>query len=195
MGKNGLSSNFTGSTKPQNQNKMAVKLIDKQNFSMTIKNGLDRDVTFALMPGAMENIAEIKKRYPAVDAVLGDGLFFTEGVGDAAKSVKCTCKNTGTVAFFQEFFKHIPAVIRSIDMTSDAKEDFQNDIQYGVPNPFGIEQLERLALNGYLKTAQVDQNRILAENVNIPLSAVNVQFITISAGATMTLKLTIDSLR
>ncbi|MCM1168745.1 MAG: hypothetical protein NC324_02290 [Bacteroides sp.] len=172
-----------------------TKLIENKNFAMTIKNETDNDVTFALMPGAMGTIGEIKKRYPDVQAVLADGKFYTEGDGDAAKSVTCTCKNTGTVAFFQEFFKHIPAVIRSIDMTSDAKEDFQNDIQYGIPNPFGVELLERLPLNGYLKTGQFDQNRIQADNVNIPLSAVNIQLITISAGATMTLKLTINSLR
>lgn len=190
-GKKGLSANFIGN---QNEKKM-TKLIENKNFSMTVKNGLERDVTFALMPGAMGSIDEIKKRYPDVDAVLADGKFFTEGEGDEAKSVTCTCKNTGTVAFFQDFFRHIPAVIRSIDMTSDNKEDFQNDIQYGIPNPFGIELLERLPLNGYLKTGQYDQNRILAENVNIPMSAVNVQFFTISAGATMTLKFTINSLR
>lgn len=189
-GRKGLSANFLG-----NQNDKTMKLIENKNFSMTIKNNLDRDVTFALMPGAMSSIEEIKKRYPDVDAILKDGAFLTEGEGDAAKTVTCTCKNTGTVKFFQDFFAQIPAVIRSIDMTSDDKEDFQNDIQYGIPNPFGIEQLERLPLNGFLKTGQYDQHRILAENVNIPVSAVNIQLFTITAGATMTLKLTMNSLR
>lgn len=192
--KNGLSANFTGKQKQQNYGEMVdkkSKLITNRTFGFKVENSTSEDLTFALMDGAMGSIEEIKKRYPHVKAVLADGEFFT---GTDTKKVKCTCKGDGSIKYFQSYFSSVPAVAKTLDMVSSDKENFYTDIEVGTPNPCGIEQLQRKALSDYLGTQQYDQNRIIAKDINVPLSAAHFVTLTVRAGSSVTYTLTINSL-
>lgn len=196
MRKDGLSANFDG--QQQKEKKMGKFLISNKTFGFVIKNDTPEDVTFALMSGSMPDLAEVKKRYPHVQAILKDGDFYTvktgEGQAATTKKATCTCKGEGTIAYFQEYFKSIPGQITMLDMTSTDKTSFYTDVEMGTPNPCGIEQLTRKSLSDYLATSQYDQGRIIAKGIDIPLSAAHLVLLTVKAGALVTYTCTITTM-
>lgn len=183
-GLNGLSANFIG--------KMG-KLINNKPFSFTLTNKSEESVTFALIQGALPDLEEIQKRYPEVDAILADGDFLTVGEGANAKKVTCKCKTFGSIAFLQEYFKTTPGFIRKMDISTDDRENFNNDIQFGAPNPCEVVALDRIPLSDYLGTDQFDQSRIKMNNLNIPYNGLGVVFMTISAKSKMDIQLTLET--
>lgn len=180
MGSNGLSANFDGKT--QKREKEMEKLIANQPYGFVIKNDTPEDVCFALIPGAFPSLQELQKRFPHVKAILKDGEFFK----DDTKKVTCSCRNGSTVALFHSYFKSVSGVVTTLDMTSTEKENFYTEIEVGTPNPCVVDPLKRVALSDYLGTQQVDQNRVIAKNVNIPLSAIHLVLLTVKAGSTVT---------
>lgn len=191
MRKDGLSANFNG--QPQKKEEMA-KLIENKTFGYVIKNNTAEDICYALMPGALPSLEEIQKRYPQVQAILKDGVFYSTGKDDTKKEAVCSCKGEGTMAFFHKYFDSVPARVTTLDMTSTAKENFYTDVEIATPNPCGIEQLNRKALSDYLGTQQYDQNRIIAKDIVIPLTSAHLVLLTVKAGSTVTCTLTINSL-
>ena len=190
--KNGLSANFTGN-QTKNTTKMATanKLFANKTFGFQIKNESAEDITYALMDGSMDTLEEIKKRYPHVKALLADGEFFT---GTDTKKATCTCKGDGSIKYFQKYFSSVPAQASTLDMVSSDKENFYTDIEIGTPNPCGIEQLQRKALSDYLGTQQYAQNRTIARNINIPLSAAHIVLLTVKANSTVVMTFTVSAL-
>lgn len=192
--KDGLSANFTGkqvektATMATTANK---KLFTNKTFGYQIKNESAEDITYALMDGSMETLDEIKKRYPHVKAILADGEFFT---GTDTKKATCSVKGGNTIKYFQKYFGSVPAQVSTLDMQSTDKDNFYCDIEIGTPNPCGIEQLQTKALSDYLGTQQYDQNRIIARNINIPLSAAHIVLLTVKANSTVVLTFTISAL-
>lgn len=182
---NGLSANFIG--------KFMGTLINKKPFSFTLTNKSEENITFALIQGALPNLEELQKRYPEVDAILYDGDFVTVGEGANAKKVTCKCKTFGSIAFLQEYFKTTPGFIRKMDISTDDRENFNNDIQYGAPNPCVVVALDRIPLSDYLGTDQYDQGRIKMENLNIPFNGLSVVFMTIAPKSKMDIQLTLDT--
>lgn len=168
-------------------------LINKKPFSFTVSNPSDENITFALIQGALPDLAAIKKRYPDVDAILVDGNFYTVGTGENAKKLTCKCKTFGSIDFLQKYFSTTPGFIRKMDITTTDREDFQNDIQFGAPNPCDVVALNRIPLSNFLGTDQYDQNRIKAENLDIPFNGLSVVFMTITAGSKMDIQLTLDT--
>lgn len=196
MGSKGLSANFYGQTQ-KNEKKMS-KLIENKTFGFVVKNDTAEDVCFALMTGSMPDLAEVKRRYPQVKAILADGDFHsvTTGSGESSveKKVNCNCRGDGTIAYFRKYFESVSAQATTLDMTSSEKENFYTDVEVGTPNPCGIEQLRRKALSDYLGTQQYDQNRIIAKGINIPLTAAHLVLLTVKAGSTVTYTFTVNSL-
>lgn len=180
MGPKGLSANFDGQT--QKQEKNMGKLIENKAFGFVIKNDTSKDICFALMPGAFTSLDELQERFPSVKAIIKDGEFFKEG----EKKVTCTCRNGSTVDMFHSYFKSVTGVITTLDITSTEKENFYTEVEVGTPNPCVIDSLKRVALSDYLGTQQYDQNRVIAKNINIPLSAIHMVLLTIKAGSTVT---------
>ena len=168
-------------------------LINKKPFSFTVNNPTDDNITFALIQGALPSLAEIKKRYPEVDAILAEGVFYTAGTGEEAKKVTCKSKAFGSIGFLQEYFKTTPGFIRRMDITTTDRENFQCDVQHGAPNPCSVVDLNRIPLSDFLGTDQYDQFRIKAENLNIPFNGLSVVFITIVANSKMDIQLTLDT--
>ena len=187
MREDGLSANFDGKT--NKTRKKMTKLIEGKTFGFVVKNNTAEDLCFALMRGSLPDLAEVQKRYPQVKALLKDGDFYTND----EKKASCECRNGGTIAFFQEYFKSIPGTVTMLDMTSTEKENFYTEVEAGTPNPCGIEQLKSKALSDYLGTQQFDQNRVIAKGINIPLSAAHLVLLTVKAGSTVTYTLTINT--
>ena len=183
-GKKGLSANFIG--------KDMKKILDKETFGFDLKSTFDKDVIVALMPGTLVDIDEIKKRYPEVQAILTDGDVLVDAA-DNEKKIVLNCYGSGTMKAFQEFFKQVPGFIRSVDIISDQKSNFQQDIQFATPNPCKIEPLERIRLNKYLGTGQYDQNRVVANGLNIPINAATLILLTIKAGSTLQIQIMLDT--
>lgn len=184
-GFNGLSANFIG--------KKMGTLINKKPFAFTLKNESEESVTFALIQGALPNLAEIQKRYPEVDAILANDVFHTVGEGDAAKKVTCKCKTFGSISFLQEYFKTTPGFIRKMDITTDDRENFNNDVQFGRPNPCEVVALDRIPLSDYLETDQFDQTRVKMHNLSIPFNGLSVVFMTITGKSKMDIQLTLET--
>lgn len=183
-GKKGLSANFTG--------KDMKKILDKETFGFELKNTFGKDIIVALMPGVLVDIDEIKKRYPEVQAILKDGDVLVDDKDEKQKLV-LTCDGSGTMKTFQEFFKQVPGFIRSVDIISDKKSNFQQDIQFATPNPCKIEPLERIRLNKYLGTSQYDQYRVVANGLNLSLNAASLILLTIKADSALQVQLMLDT--
>lgn len=183
-GSKGLSANFTGKT--------MKKILDKDTFGFELKNTFGKDIVVALMPGVLVDIDEIKKRYPEVQAILTDGDVLVDADDDDKKLV-LDCYGASTMKTFQSFFNQVPGFIRSVDIISDQKSNFQQDIQVGTPNPCKIEPLERIRLNKYLGTGQYDQNRVVANGLNIPINAASLILLTIKGGSTLQVQMTLDT--
>lgn len=187
MGPKGLSANFDGQT--QKQETEMGKLIENKAYGLVIKNDTAEDVCFALMPGAFTSLEELQKRFPQVKAILKDGKFHTSD----NKDVTCTCRNGSTVDLFHSYFKSVTGVVTTLDMTSTEKENFYTEVEVGTPNPCVVESLKRVALSDYLGTQQYDQNRVIAKNINIPLSAIHMVLLTIKAGSTVTYTMSVNT--
>jgi len=78
-----LSANFDGQT-PKKTN---TKTMKTQKIRFEGKNPTDKNLKIALLPGTFNNIAEIQKVYPDIDAVITDG----EVIAVGAKKVTLLC--------------------------------------------------------------------------------------------------------
>lgn len=191
MGPDGLSANFTG----KNNEKMEkiLKFEDK-TFGMVVKNGTDKDVTFALIKGSFPNLEEIKKKYNDVDAILADGDFFEDTVDGYTKKANCRVIGASSVAHLQEFFAHgYEGEISNLQMTSTEKGNFYDTVQIALPSPFETMPAKQLDLSQYLDPSQFDQNRILADNIGIPLTPLNVVLFRIRAHSEINYTFTINA--
>lgn len=184
-GNKGLSANFIG------QQSMG-KILEKEPFGFELKNDIKKDIIVALMPSTLGDIDEIKKRYPEVQVVLTDGDVMVDE-NNTERKLTLTCDGSSTMKAFQRFFGQVPGFIRSVDIISDNKSNFQQDIQFCTPNPCTIKPLERIRLNKYLGTGQYDQNRVVANGLNIPINAASLILLTIKGGSTLQVQMTLDT--
>ena len=190
MGPDGLSANFLG----KKETIMSSVVFQKKTFRMTVKNDTAEDLTFALVKGTFPDLGEIKKKYADVKAILADGDFFTVGEGDAAKKASCKVSGKTSVKHLQEFFAHgFEGEITNLEMISNEKGNFQEEIQAVIPSPFEAMPADSVALSQCLEPSQYDQNRVIAENIRVPLSPLALVTFTVLANSYVTYVLTINS--
>lgn len=192
MGPDGLSANFTG----KNKTTMQTIKFSYRTFGMTVKNDTDKTLTFALTKGTFPNLEEIKKKYSDVDAILADGEFFKDGTGNEAttKVATCTVDGASSVAHLQEFFAHaFEGEIVNMEMVSPSKTNFYDTVQAAIPSPFEAQPAQVTPLSQYLDPSQFDQNRILAEDIRIPLSPVSLVLFRIRAHSEINYTFTINA--
>ena len=185
MGQNGLSANFVG------QNQTNIMKLENKTFRFVLTNKSNEDLTFALTRGTFPTLAEIQKKYGNVKAILADGDFYK--VSDTEK-VSCDVDGHASVAHFQEFFAHsCEGVVTSMELISTEKGNFYREVKVVVPTPFDHVPGESVSLSRYLGTDQFDQNRLIADGINIPLSPLALVMMTILANSTITVEFTIDA--
>lgn len=191
MGSDGLSANFIGKN---NETMEKILKFENKTFGMVVKNGTDKDVTFVLVKGSFPNLEEIKKKYSDVDAILADGDFFEDGIEGYTKKVNCRVIGASSVAHLQEFFAHAyEGEITDLQMTSTEKNNFYDTVQVVLPSPFEAMPAQQLDLSQYLDPSQFDQNRILANNIGIPLAPLNMVMFRIRAHSEINYTFTINA--
>lgn len=185
LGPRGLSANFTGT----NKNEIMKKAVEDGTFKFTVKNTTDEDVTFAILQGTFPDLSEMKKKYPSVKGILADGDFI-----EVAENKKVTCKVTGdtSVKHFSQFFRNAIGTAKHIEMISTEKGNFQEEVQVVHANPFVVSQIEKIGFSMYLKPNQYDQNRLIADNINVPLNPFAVVLMTVCANSDIVVTLTCD---
>lgn len=190
MGPDGLSANFTG----KNNEKMSRIKFENKTFRMVVTNDTDKDVTFALTKGTFPSLAEIKKKYADVNALLSDGVFFETTVDGEKQKATCQAIGNTSVAHVQEFFSHaFEGEITDIEVTSTEKENFYEEIQSVVPSPFEAMPAQSVPLNAFLDPGQYDQNRVLANGIRVPLSPLAMVILRIKAHSTIKYSMTITA--
>jgi len=173
-----LSANFDGQT-PKKTN---TKKMKTQKIRFEGKNPTDKNLKIALLPGTFNNIAEIQKVYPDIDAVITDG----EVIAVGTKKVTFESLSPKTIEHFKNFFRIAGSRIINLDIVSNAKENFQSDISYVETSPFDERPgFEQVRLADYKSTFQNDNNRVVCEGVNIPLHPMGLVFFTFHANSTL----------
>ncbi|MEG1499328.1 MAG: hypothetical protein RSA02_05215 [Bacteroidales bacterium] len=170
----GLSANFAGTKKTENMSTLTDK-----TFKFTIKNTTNKDVCFAVLTGTLKEIREIGRKYPNVDAVLGDGDFFTLDT----KTANCKVVGGNSMTHFASYFRHAIGSVKHLEMISSEKQNFHTEIKVIYPEPFSIATEALVDVAQYLEPNQYDQNRLIARNINIPLNPFSMVLMTICANS------------
>ena len=167
--------------------------LENKTFRFVITNKSDKDLTFALTKGSFPTLPEIQKKYGDVQALLGDGVFYTDAE-DSSKTVSCAVDGSSSIAHFQEFFLHgFSGIVSSLEMISTDKGNFYRSINAVVPTPFDHVPAESVSLSRYLGTDQFDQSRIIADGINIPLSPISLVTMTVLAHSSITVEFTLSA--
>jgi hypothetical protein len=171
--KQNLSANFDGQN--QNSKKMATK-----KFGIKGQNTTGKDVKIAMFTGTYKNIDEIKMVYPEVDCVMADGVCLTDGT----KKVTFASKSIKTIAHLQTYAKRVIAEIRNVDIVTDDKENFQQDILFAETDPFdGRPGFTEKRISKHVSTMQNDGLRAVCNGVNIPMNPGSLVILTLCANS------------
>jgi hypothetical protein len=164
MSPQGLSANFIGAQKKEN-------VMKQKTLSFSIENASAVARTIALTLGGYPDFAALKAAYPAIDALLKEGVMLSHKEGEAdVTDLKCEVTNNIRIANLQEYVKRNMARIKDLRLRTDNKENFLYEVEICVPNPFEILPTKALPLQQYVKDTAIDQNHLVATGINLPFN-------------------------
>ncbi|MDR0763004.1 MAG: hypothetical protein LBF01_00720 [Bacteroidales bacterium] len=188
--KDGLSANFIGRADGGVQNKTIMGNLTKTfNFSVKNETTTAKRVAFGL--STFPDLETLKEKY-GVNAVLSEGVMLTEGTGDAAKKLSCAVQSTIKLKHIQEFYKVSEIVIRDLELMSENKDNFLEEIEMCVPNPFEIVPMKSVGLRQWKDNKATDQNMLSATGINLLLHKTTLVVFTIKANSQIDFSATME---
>ncbi len=170
MSPQGLSANFIGAQK-EAQKKEKVMAIKQKTLNFSIENNSAEAKTIALTLGGYPDFAALKEAYPAIDALLQEGVMLSHRNGETdVTDLHCEVTNNIRIANVQEHVKRNLVRIKDFELRSDNRDNFLYEIETCVPTPFEVVPTKALPLRQYVKDTAIDQNRLVASGINLPFN-------------------------
>jgi hypothetical protein len=170
-----LSANFIG-----NNQKLKKMSKNVKNYEFKAKNTSKEDITLALITGTFPDLKEIQKSYPHIDAIVIDGKC-AEVTGANAGEVTVDAKTGKSLLHLQNMISKWCMTVRTLEMVSMDKRNFQEYIEHAATSPFETFDLKKTRVADYLSPQQYDSNRVICENINVPLTPWTIVAFTIRA--------------
>jgi hypothetical protein len=167
MSPQGLSANFIGV--PKNTQTVMKK---QKTLNFSIENRSSTAKTFALTIGGFPTFEALKEAYPNVDALFKEGVMLSHAEGQATvKDIVCEVTNGIKIANIQEHVKRFSGVcIKDLELRSENRDNYLYEVELCVPNPFEVIPTKSIPLRQFIMPNATDQNRLVANGVNLPFN-------------------------